>query len=175
MLSYLTPHLQLNHVFDLTAERFRGLNRTGLLLDVDCTLKDYTAKEIGDNVRAWVNEIRLAGAKVCLVSNGRSHRVAKYASALDVPFISKAFKPFPFGCRAALRLLGLRAHESTIVGDQIFADVLAGRLAGLFTVLVRPTSSIEPWFTRIKRPFERSILAYLERGRSTALTTVGSN
>jgi len=163
MLSLLTPHLQLNHVFDLTPDRFRSLQRSGLLLDVDCTLKDYQAKEIEDEVRKWVHSIRAVGARVCLVSNGRSHRVSEYARFLDVPYVSKAFKPFPFGCRSALRLLELEAENAAMVGDQIFADVLAGRLAGLFTILVRPTSQVEPWFTRIKRPLERRILDRLER------------
>jgi len=45
-----------------------------------------------------------------------------------------------------------------MVGDQLFSDILAGRLAGLFTILVRPTSAEEPWFTRIKRPVERRVL-----------------
>jgi predicted HAD superfamily phosphohydrolase YqeG len=48
-----------------------------------------------------------------------------------------------------------------MVGDQVFADVVAGRLAGLRTILVRPTSPDEPWFTQLKRPFERQLLRCL--------------
>ncbi|MCA9050760.1 MAG: hypothetical protein KDA89_18605, partial [Planctomycetaceae bacterium] len=73
---------------------------------------------------------------------------------LGVPFVAEAFKPFPFGCYKAVKILGLKTHEVAFAGDQLFADHLAGRLAGLFTILVRPTSREEPWFTRIKRPLE---------------------
>ena len=39
-----------------------------------------------------------------------------------------------------------------MVGDQLFADILAGRLAGLTTFLVEPIHpEEEPWFTRLKR------------------------
>ena len=46
-----------------------------------------------------------------------------------------------------------------MVGDQVFADILAGRLAGLKTILVDPIHpEEEPWFTRLKRPPERWVL-----------------
>ena len=48
-----------------------------------------------------------------------------------------------------------------MVGDQIFADVMAGRLAGLTTILVRPIQpNEEPWFARMKRPLERVVMKY---------------
>ncbi len=46
-----------------------------------------------------------------------------------------------------------------MVGDQLFADVVSGRLAGLACILVRPIHpEQEPWFTRMKRPLERFLL-----------------
>jgi HAD superfamily phosphatase (TIGR01668 family) len=158
MLSFLTPHLYLDSVLDLPAERFRSLNRSGLLLDLDCTLKDYHAKIIGEPVVAWVRSLQQAGTRLCLLSNGKPRRIAGFARELGVPFVAKAFKPLPFGCHAAMRTLGLRPEQTAVVGDQLFADVLAGRLAGLLTILVRPTSPLEPWFTRLKRPLERQVL-----------------
>jgi HAD superfamily phosphatase (TIGR01668 family) len=107
--------------------------------------------------------LRAAGLRLCLLSNGKPRRIEPIARALEVPFVAKAFKPLPFGCRAALRLLDLRPDEAAIVGDQLFADVLAGRLARLFTVLVRPTSWEEPLWTRVKRPLERHLLKRMAR------------
>jgi predicted HAD superfamily phosphohydrolase YqeG len=49
-----------------------------------------------------------------------------------------------------------------VVGDQLFADVMAARLAGLASILVRPIHpEEEPWFTRLKRPLERVLLRRL--------------
>jgi predicted HAD superfamily phosphohydrolase YqeG len=49
--------------------------------------------------------------------------------------------------------------STALVGDQVFADVLAGRLAGLKTILVEPIHpEEEPWYTRLKRPPERWVL-----------------
>lgn len=172
MLSFLTPHLHLNSVLDLSAERLQSLGRTGLLLDLDCTLKDYHATEIGAEVQAWVRTLRHAGLRLCLLSNGRPRRVQSFADLLGIPFVAKAYKPLPYGCRAALRALRLTAEQTALVGDQIFADVLAGRLAGLLTILVRPTSPLEPLWARLKRPAERLVLRTLARRGAASIERV---
>jgi uncharacterized protein len=168
MLSFVTPDLRLASVLDLGAGHLRELGLHGLLLDVDCTLKDHGARQFGAEVVAWTRGLREVGIRLCLLSNGRPARIGALARGLDVPFVARAFKPLPFGCRAALRKLGLRDHQVAVVGDQLFADVLAGRLAGLYTILVHPTSPDEPWFTRLKRPLERRILRGIE-GRPIVL------
>jgi uncharacterized protein len=161
MLTLVTPHLQLDTVLELSPARLRALGLDGLLLDVDCTLKDHHATAFPAEVVAWTRAVQAAGVRLCLLSNGRPRRIGGLAGALGVPFVSQACKPFPFRCLTALRRLGLERHRVGLVGDQVFADVLAGRLAGLFTILVRPTSPEEPWFTRLKRPLERRVLRHL--------------
>jgi HAD superfamily phosphatase (TIGR01668 family) len=158
LVRFVTPHLQLASVLELHAGRLRALGIDGLLLDLDCTLKDHGAAEFRAEVVAWVAALRAEGIRLCLVSNGKDRRVRAFAGVLGIPCVSRAFKPLPFGCRIALRKLGLDRTRAAMVGDQIFADVLAGRLAGVATILVPPTSPEEPWFTRLKRPLERRVL-----------------
>ncbi len=158
MLRFVMPHQRLASVLEIQVERLRALGIRGLLLDLDCTLKDYEASDLREEVHAWVGGLLTAGFRACLLSNGRPARVGRFAERLGIPFVAKAYKPFPFGCRRGVRKLGLRRHEVAMVGDQLFADVLAGRLAGTYTILVHPTSPVEPWFTRIKRPLERRVL-----------------
>lgn len=165
MLSLVTPDLRLAGVLALRAEDLRSLGLEGLLLDVDCTLKDHGADGFSAEIIAWVRGLRDAGLRLCLLSNGRPERIGRLSRHLDVPFVAGAFKPLPFGCRAGLGKLGLPAGRVAVVGDQLFADVLAGRLAGLFTILVHPTSPDEPWFTRLKRPLERRVLRRIGGGR----------
>jgi putative phosphatase len=168
MLSLVTPHLYLENVLELTAGRLRAEGRTGLLLDVDCTLKDYHDRHIGQEVVEWAEALCQDGFRLCLLSNGRAGRIEHLAQTLRIPFVARALKPLPYGCRAALRMLELRPEQTAIVGDQLFADVLAGRLAGLFTILVRPTSAAEPLWTRIKRPLERRVLRRISPHRGIA-------
>jgi HAD superfamily phosphatase (TIGR01668 family) len=175
MLNLLRPHLFLTSVLELGASHLQSLGVEGLLLDLDGTLKDYRAEAIPEPVRQWVGRLRAQGIRLCLVSNGKTRRIERFAQVLEAPFIAKAFKPLPLGCRRALKLLGLDRRRAAIVGDQVFADVLAGRLAGLWTILVPPTNSDEPWFTRLKRPFERQVLRWLNlRPQAAAETRAGA-
>jgi HAD superfamily phosphatase (TIGR01668 family) len=161
MLTIITPHLQLDSVLEIGPSRLRELRLQGLLLDVDCTLKDHGQDTFPREITAWAHGLRAHGFRLCLFSNGRARRIEGLARSLEIPFVAKALKPLPFACAAGLRLLGLSREQSCLVGDQLFADVMAGRLAGLFTILVRPTSPHEPWFTRVKRPVERLVLRRL--------------
>ncbi len=159
MLRPFAPHLRIQSVQQLTPERLRELGVDALLLDVDCTLTRYRREEVPPEVAAWLTQMRAAGIGLCLVSNGRGHRIGRLAERLEVPCVAMALKPFPFGCRRAVRKMGFSPKRTAMVGDQVFADVAAGRLAGLRTILVAPLHpEDEPWYTRLKRPLERWLL-----------------
>ena len=163
MLDFLKPSLRVRSVLDLSLERLRDLGIDALLLDVDCTLKPYRSEEIAPDVAAWLAGLREAGIGLCLVSNGRAGRIGLLAGKLDLAFVAKAMKPLPFGCRRAGRSMGFPPQRTAMVGDQLFADVMAGRLAGMVSILVDPIHpEQEHWYTRIKRPLERLLLRNVE-------------
>ncbi len=162
MLRYLAPHLRIESVLDLGVEQIRALGIEALVLDVDCTLKSYCTSICTPEVTAWVKELVEADLRVCLVSNGREQRIRQFAKGLDVPYVARALKPMPLGILTAMRRLGVRPQETAMVGDQLFADVMAGRLARVFTILVRPIQpEEEPWFTRLKRRPETILLRWM--------------
>ena len=173
MWRVVTPDLRLESVLELDAPRLRSLNLSAILLDVDSTLKSYRAKDLSPQTEAWLEGIRTAGVGVCLVSNGRSARIGRLAERLSVPVICQACKPLPFGCRAALRKTGFDRRQTAIVGDQLLADIVAGRLAGLVCILVRPIHPEEEhWYTRLKRPLERFLLARMDAAQGRSGTEV---
>ena len=161
MLRLVTPHYRVSGVRELTPERLRQWGLSALLLDVDCTLTRYR-QDAPPEVAAWVAELRRAGIGLCLVSNGMGRRIARFAERLALPCVFKAMKPLPWGVRTAMRRLQAAPATTAMVGDQLFADVMAGRLAGIRTILVTPIHpEEEPWFTRLKRRPERFLLSRL--------------
>lgn len=153
------PDMFVESVLELSAARLAELGVEALLLDVDCTLKEYRATDVSPEVRAWLDSLRAAGLRACIVSNGLAKRIAPLAASLDLPFVAGACKPLPWGCLAAVRRLGVERRRTAMVGDQLLADILAARLAGIFSILVEPIHpEQEQWFTRMKRPVERWIL-----------------
>ncbi len=164
MFRLLVPELRVESIQDLPPDRLRQMGVDAVLVDVDGTLKNYRAASLPAQAVAWIESLCAAGLGVCLVSNGLTGRIRLAAQNLDIPFVPKALKPLPFECRRVVRRLGFEPRRTAMVGDQIFADVLAGRLAGLRTILVRPIHpEEEPWFTRMKRPAERLVLRWLDR------------
>jgi HAD superfamily phosphatase (TIGR01668 family) len=163
----VVPDLRIERIEQLTQEQLTALGVRALLVDVDCTLCRYQQEEISAQKTEWVRSTLKGGFQLCLVSNGRAGRIARLAERLGVPFVAGALKPFAFGCRRALRKLGLAPPEAAMVGDQLFADVLAARWVGMKSILVHPIHpEDEPWFTRMKRPLERWVLRQLEKRSS---------
>jgi len=162
MFQLVTPHYRVSGVQELTPERLRQWGLSALLLDVDCTLTRYR-QDAPPEVVAWLAELRAAGIGLCLVSNGMGPRISRLAERLGLPCIFKAMKPLPRGIRAAVQKLQSTPATTAMVGDQLFADVIAGRLAGVRTILVTPIHpEEEPWFTRLKRGPERFLLGRLK-------------
>ena len=99
------------------------------------------------------------GFSACLVSNNWHDRVVGVAEELGFAIVPKALKPLPFALRKAMRLMGSNAASSAIVGDQLFTDVLGGKLTGITTVLVAPMSASDLPHTLLLRKLEHVLLA----------------
>jgi HAD superfamily phosphatase (TIGR01668 family) len=159
MFQYFHPNLYVDSVLDLTPKRLQQYALKSLLLDVDCTLKNYRSPNISQEISSWIEMMKENGIGLCLLSNGRHERIRCFAEQVQLPFVAPAMKPLPFGCRTAIQTMNFDKKSTAIVGDQVFADLLAGKLAGLFTILVVPIlPEEEPWFAQIKRPLERIVL-----------------
>jgi hypothetical protein len=102
-----------------------------------------------------------AGFRVCLVSNNWHERVHTAAEELGFGLVSRAVKPLPFAFLTALKRVESSRKRAAVVGDQVFTDVLGGKLAGIRTVLVQPLSSSDLPHTLFLRRLESRIL----RGR----------
>ena len=159
MRNWFQPNLILDSVLDITPELLQKHGLRSLLLDVDSTLKRYRATEIPPENTRWIESLQEVGIRFCILSNGREHRIRPLAEQMGIPFVAPAMKPTPFGCRSAIMSLEFDHQATAIVGDQVFADILAGKLAKIFTILVTPIHPEEErWYTRIKRPFEKWVL-----------------
>lgn len=162
LLRWLRPTYYFSRISDLSPQWLRSQGLAGLLVDLDSTLKPYRQATVAPEVAAWIRSLQAAGIRLCIVSNGGRNRVAVTAEELRVPYLARAWKPFPWRCREGIRLLDVEPSAVAMVGDQLFADVWAGYWAGIRTVLIVPLSpEQEPFVTRWKRGLERWFLARL--------------
>jgi HAD superfamily phosphatase (TIGR01668 family) len=177
MWRLLHPRLWVSSVCRIDTSDLQRRGIRGLILDVDNTLVPWGETEMAPATRSWLEGMRAAGFRICLVSNNRRRRAESLAKAVGFPVISGAVKPLRHAFVRAMRLLGTRPPETAVVGDQIFTDILGGNLAGAYTVLVSPLSRREFFTTRLNRQAEKLVLWHLRRrglGPDVHLTTEGT-
>jgi len=155
----ISPDYYLRSVndIDLDALRLRGVDT--LLIDLDNTLLPRDSDAVPDTARSWVRSLSASGFKVCLVSNNWHERVSQVAEELGIDLVAKAVKPLPFAFLRALRKVGARRSSAAVVGDQMFTDVVGGKLLGMVTVMVLPLSQSDLPHTLALRRLERVLLA----------------
>ena len=130
-----------------------------ILLDRDNTLVPRDATVAPPEVGAWLERVRAAGIATCMVSNNfHTKAVCASAKELGCAVVHHAMKPAPFAVHIALDSMGVPREQALLIGDQLFTDMIAGNLAGVRTVLVRPQSQQDLWYTRLFRVVESAFL-----------------
>jgi len=165
MFRYLYPDEYASSIFDIPYNNLRLNGTTNILLDIDNTTAPVSAERPGTELVYFFYKLRDMGFKICILSNGSRKRVEIFAEAFGVPYVAKARKPFSRGVGMALELLSAKHSNAVIIGDQIFTDILCGKRAKIRTVLVKPISPAEEWFVKLKRVFEKPVLAEYFRER----------
>ncbi len=131
----------------------------GLIIDLDNTMTPWNDVEVGPKVAEWFSKLQKAGIKACVVSNNkRRQRVAVVAESLGIPFVFRATKPRRRAFRAGMAILGTGLHDTAVIGDQLFTDILGGNRLGLYTILVSPMSEREFIGTRFLRRMEKGLV-----------------
>lgn len=155
----LSPDYYLRSVHDIDLDELRARGIDTMLVDLDNTLLPRDNNEVPDDLRAWTEDLKGHGFRVCLVSNNWHERVHAVASELGFELVSKAVKPLPFAFMRALSKMSSTRKRAVVVGDQLFTDVLGGKLLGMATVLVEPLSATDLPHTLLLRKLERVVLA----------------
>ena len=127
----------------------------GLVFDIDNTIVPYNTYEIPDSVLDLFKNLTRKGFAICFLSNNKKKRASHFTKLFN---IHTALKPTPFGILRAIKYLRLPKNKIAIIGDQIFTDVICGRLQKIYTVLVDPIVERTDFINKFKRSLELSIL-----------------
>ncbi|EPD78259.1 MULTISPECIES: YqeG family HAD IIIA-type phosphatase [Atopobiaceae] len=142
-----------------------------VLLDRDNTCVPRDSHIVPPQVAAWFARAKEAGLTLCLVSNNiHLDQVQKSASELGIEGVGCAMKPSPTAVRAAMKRFGAEKNETVFIGDQLFTDIASGNLAGVKTILVRPQSQVDLWYTKLLRHIEKILLRNVQFEGAHALS-----
>jgi HAD superfamily phosphatase (TIGR01668 family) len=158
MLKRLRPNLTVQNLEEVDCHVLCARGIRALLMDLDNTLVPWNSDDLAPETRLWLADAKSAGLALCLVSNAHSTRLERVLTGLDIPFIPKARKPSRSGFRSGLKLLAVDPHETAIIGDQLFTDVLGGNRLGLYTIFISHYGGPEQWWMTGVRRIENWVL-----------------
>lgn len=151
------PTVMKEKLTDITPELLREMGVSCILLDVDNTLAAYESRDPIPQAVPWTKELQKAGFRMMIVSNNYPRRVAPFAGKFGLEYVTFACKPLPFGYLKARRFFGEAASACTIVGDQIFTDVVGANLCGMKSILVEPIKYETTFLFRVRRDAEQKL------------------
>src|SRR5437016_13076350 len=151
-------------VTEIGVEELAAAGIDTVLLDLDNTLVGWQRRDVPADVLAWLEELRAAGMKLCLVSNTHfGRRLRALSEELGIPYVRRAWKPRKRGFLNAIKELGSEPSKTVMIGDQMFTDVLGGNRAGVYTIMVKPMARREFLGTKVSRVAEYFFLAWFRR------------
>lgn len=156
------PEAEAESVGAIRAEDLEARGIRGIVLDLDNTLAPWNGSELDPEAAGWVRAMAERGFRFCIASNTRRpRRLRRLAEQLGVLHVERCGKPGPRGFRDAMAAMGTQPEETTVVGDQIFTDVLGGNRLGLHTILVRRLTRKEFPGTYLSRLCEWVVRGFL--------------
>lgn len=167
MIEKFYPSMTVDSIMDINVELLDKHNIKGLILDIDNTLVPNHVADADDNAVQWVEGMKSADFKLCIVSNASKKRVVRFNDRLKLYAVHRATKPGTGAFEKAARMMDFKNRNIAVVGDQIFTDVYGGNRVGMFTILVKPIDKREGKLVQFKRIFEKKILKkYAEKMES---------
>ena len=162
----LRPDFMLKNIFCITPQLLEEGGIKLLLLDVDNTLSIYRENKPVDGVKQWIAQMKKCGISLYILSNAKPKRLTQFANNVGLPYFYMSLKPLPFKMNKAIKSLGFSKNETAIVGDQLFTDILGGKLARIKTIWLEIIQPEQKLSFRIKRKIERRYRKKLSKSAS---------
>ena len=161
---WLQPDRYAERISDIKPGELAEKGIGAVILDLDNTFLPWKSDTVPEENLAWAASMKQNGVKLFVLSNTtKPARMKGICSLIGAGWLHPAAKPGKKSFMRASELLGLEPGRIAVAGDQLFTDMLGGRLAGMYAILVRPMSRREFFGTRyISRPAERFLRRYMD-------------
>lgn len=164
---HVRPREFVASIYEINLQQLYKMGMRALITDLDNTLVEWNSPVATPKLLKWLAQVQQMGFRVCILSNNNSARVMDFANLVGIPALYKAKKPRKRAYRKAMALLSCDPHETVMVGDQLFTDVLGGNRLGLYTILVKPIHPQEFLGTKVMRFLEQFVLKQLPEPKVT--------
>lgn len=142
----------MKSVKDIDFKQLLSEGKRVFLFDFDNTINVWKSNIVPKEIEEIFKYLLSNDASVFIVSNGKKRKL----EINNVKIIWRALKPLPFKVMMRLKKHFKNKDEIVVIGDQIFTDILFGKLIGAYTIKVEPLDTSKEFITtKIFRFFER--------------------
>lgn len=160
---YSMPTLGADKVTDITPEILHKMGVSSIILDVDNTLSAPGKQTPYPGTIEWVQRMLKNNFQIIILSNNFKRRVSPFAAKYYLDSLSLGCKPLPFSYFAAMRRLHSSRHNTVVIGDQVFTDIVGANLAGLRSILLTPQTPESKRSFVYRRSKENRVREYLRK------------
>ncbi len=159
------PKYRFKSVLDITVDDLQKMGAKAVALDIDNTICNDGKSNCIDGIDQWISDVKNAGIKIMVISNAIGKRPRKVSESIGLAHLSAAKKPKPDKLVIGAQMMGVKIHEMAMIGDQIFADVMAANACGAIPVLVDALGGKTrfPIFYAIRRKKEKPVLEAFQK------------
>lgn len=161
-MNIFMPDIYEESIYKVDYKRLYKNNIKVVLFDLDNTIIPANVKDASVEVKKLFDAIKKEGIKPIIFSNSPKGRIKKVANYLDVDFVYLACKPLSFKFKKLIKKYNLKNTEVAIIGDQLLTDIKGGNTVGIKTILVKPISDYDSYFTRLNRKKEKKIISKID-------------
>ena len=156
---YLPDHI-FNSILDITPAFLKEHGIKGILCDVDNTLAYDNRKLAIPEAVEWLDIMKKADIKICIMSNAFPVRVKPMVKMLGIKYYrSRCHKPRQWFYEPLTAKMGLKHGEVAFLGDQMKTDIVGANTADILSLYVMPYAfETNPFYKNIfkkRRAIER--------------------
>ena len=149
----MKPDLNVKSVSDIDFEKLLKMGKRVFLFDFDNTIGVWKSQIIPENVLSIFEYLKSNGAQVFIITNGKRRNMH---GKVDVQIIWRSLKPLTFKVKKNIGNYLKDKSRVVVIGDQIFTDILFGKLLKVYTIKVEPIDTSREFIsTKFLRMIEK--------------------
>ena len=159
------PKYRYKSVLDISVDDLHKMGVKAIALDIDNTICNDGKTNCIDGLDEWLKKVQNSGIKAIIISNAMPRRPKIVSKMLNLPYIANAKKPKSHTLIQGAGMMGVKINELAMIGDQIFADVMAANDCGAVPILVDalPGKTRFPLFYATRRRKSAPVIAEFEK------------
>ena len=151
----LRPNKILKNIYEITPEMLKEMGIHAMLLDLDSTVMQSKTGEFTKETLEWFEQFKKDFYLAIVSNNHNEEYIEKVMAQAPCKVYFKAKKPFSRTIQNIVKGLFMEPKNVVMVGDRPLTDILAGKLAGIRTILVGSINPKENLLVRTVRFIER--------------------